>query len=259
MARWLLAHHWPEESHLLLPQSKATVSQEKKTLIEAQLQRLLAHEPIQYVLQEAWFDSLRLKVTPDVLIPRPETEELVHWAVALSPSPRRALDVGTGSGCIPLALSQYWPNTSLYGWDVSESALKVARQNAADLNKTVHWDQIDVLDTATWPETEQVDVVISNPPYIPYQDAGSMEKRVVHFEPEVALFVPDNDPLIFYRLLMELSQTYLSPDGWLIVEIHEGRSEEVKQLWQEMGGQQIQVKKDWQGKPRMMACQKKSS
>lgn len=259
LARWLLTFHWPEQSGLLLPQSTATVPDHTRQEIETQLHRLLTHEPIQYVLGEAWFDGLRLWVQPGVLIPRPETEELVHWAVETCRQPRRVLDVGTGSGCIPLALQQHWPSTVFTGWDASAAALAVAEANSMALDVSVNWQLVDLLAVDEWPEMEPLDLLISNPPYIPRSESKRMHNRVVAFEPEMALFVPDDDPLVFYRLLLQLAQRYLHPDGWLMVEIHEGLAGEVRQLWSAMGATRITLKSDRQGKPRMMAaqCQKK--
>lgn len=244
---------------MLLPNSNEPVDSVKKATIQQQMHRLLQGEPIQYVLEEAYFDELRLRVTPDVLIPRPETEQLVHWAIELLPRQGRLLDIGTGSGCIPLAVKYHRPDVEVGGVDVSERALAVAAYNANQHQLAAHWWQADASALSTWPSWKPVEVLISNPPYITEKEAGQMAARVTRFEPSIALFVPDNDPLVFYRSLAEMAAHYLSDSGWLIVEIHERQSSAITRLWEKMGLDNITLKADYQGKPRMMAatCKKK--
>lgn len=255
IARWLLAHHYPNIIPVLLSQSKEVVRADKQTIIEAQLNRLLKHEPIQYVIEETWFDELRLSVTPAVLIPRPETEELVHWVAEKTINPQRILDVGTGSGCLAIALKKRYPSAAVSGWDVSAAALEVANDNASRLDYAISFLQVNLLQPAQWPVIAPQDLIVSNPPYIPEGERISMASRVKDFEPAIALFVPDNDPLLFYDALLHLAKKTLAKDGWLMVEIHHEYAAAIHDRWQAQGAGVIEVKNDWQGKARMVALQ----
>lgn len=257
IARWLLAHHYPQIIPALLPQSIELVSADKQAIIEGQLNRLLKEEPLQYVIEESWFDELPLKVTPAVLIPRPETEELVHWVAEKLINPQHILDVGTGSGCLAIALKKRYPSAKVSGWDVSTAALEVANENAIRLDIPVQFIEVDLLQRAQWPGMSPLDLIVSNPPYIPEGERISMASRVKDFEPEVALFVPDEDPLLFYDALWHLAKQTLAKGGWLMVEIHHEFAVAIQDRWQAQGAENIEVRNDWQGKARMMAVQLK--
>ncbi len=215
---------------------------------------LATRKPVQYVLGEAYFYGLKLKVNEHVLIPRPETEELVEWVIEsykgfLDP---RVIDVGTGSGCIPIALKRTVPNAFVTALDISEDAIEVARENAA-INKTdVDFVQFNFLDEAAWPELGSYDCIVSNPPYIRQYEAKQMHENVLAFEPHLALFVPDDEPLLFYKALAHFSQNHLTTNGFIFLEINEALAAAVYDLYSTFNYTSIEVKKDMQGKDRMV-------
>ncbi len=222
--------------------------------IEIILQKLRAHVPIQYIFGHTEWMGLDLRVTPATLIPRPETAELVEWVlqVADRDKPLKVLDIGTGSGCIALALKKAAPNWNVTGLDISEDALKVAKENAGRNNAEVHWLQADILSPqcpiASSPHHLHFDIIVSNPPYICNHEKRDMDARVLDYEPHSALFVPDTDPLLFYRQIASLAT---SP-AMLFFEINEAYGNEVCEMMAEMGYTDIQLKNDMYGKPRMV-------
>ena len=222
--------------------------------IEIILQKLRAHVPIQYIFGHTEWMGLDLRVTPATLIPRPETAELVEWVlqVADRDKPLKVLDIGTGSGCIALALKKAAPNWNVTGLDISEDALKVAKENAGRNNAEVHWLQADILSPqcpiASSPHHLHFDIIVSNPPYICNHEKRDMDARVLNYEPHSALFVPDTDPLLFYRQIASLAT---SP-AMLFFEINEAYGNEVCEMMAEMGYTDIQLKNDMYGKPRMV-------
>ena len=235
---------------------------------------LLAHRPVQYVLHESWFCGMKFYVDERVLIPRPETEELVEWvaqsiiaaappspsALAGSqqppapPQPAGILDVGTGSGCIAIALAKKFPALAVHACDISEAALDVARQNALtlDAGKNIHFHPLDFLHSDQWVNLPAIRWLVSNPPYIPLKDRPVMAPHVTESEPSLALFVPDDNPLIFYRSLGNFARQYLAEGGGLFVEIHEDMSAPILGLFQAIGAKEVIAKKDLQGKDRMI-------
>lgn len=218
--------------------------------IEQASQRLLQMEPIQHIVGFAYFCEHRFQVTPDTLIPRPETEELVHLiAQANDGKKRNILDIGTGTGCIPITLKRLLPACRLTAWDISEQALAVARHNAQNLAVEVNFQLMDALDPITM---EQYDVIVSNPPYIPASDQAEMHPNVLDHEPGQALFVPEEDPLLFYREIGKFGRTHLLPGGQLYFEIHERYGLEVQLLLTGQGYQQVSIVKDLNGKDRML-------
>lgn len=221
--------------------------------IQQYTQELLNHKPVQYVLHEAWFYGMALYVDENVLIPRPETEELVEWVLAEVGSKNNLsiLDIGTGSGCIPIALKKKLPQAEIYACDVSEQALAVATKNATTQQKPVQFLQADFLHTATWPTLPTVDVIVSNPPYIPHHNQSTMLQNVLAYEPHLALFVPNEDPLVFYEAIARFAKEKLRPGGSIFVEIHEDLGEHTKALFESNGFVAV-VKKDLQGKDRMV-------
>lgn len=237
--------------------------------LNAIVQRLQTHEPVQYVLGEAHFYGLKLYVVEHVLIPRPETEELVEWIIkdvkaggkdvfnkkadkADQTRSLRILDVGTGSGCIALALKNAMPKAEVWGCDSSDEALNVARRNGASLNIRVDFQQVNILNEEQWKNLPLFDIIVSNPPYIVHNEKEQMHANVVQYEPHVALFVPDNDPLLFYKVLTRFGKEKLHKNGALYVEIHEERGKEVVQLFQKAMYQNVEPRKDMQGKDRMV-------
>lgn len=224
-------------------------------------ERLLAGEPVQYVVNTAHFYGLQLYVDPAVLIPRPETEELVEWIIdSLRPLHTRTeklklLDIGTGSGCIPLALKKELPRLQVTGADVSEAALAVAARNAQQLGLEVAWQSMDVLDESQWPGPGSLDAVVSNPPYIPRSEAGLMPDHVRRYEPELALFVDHADALLFYHRIAALARRCLRPGGYLFFECNEFNAPAVKKLAGAAGLTNAELRTDLQGKDRMVRAQ----
>jgi len=216
------------------------------------VKRLLSGEPVQYVTGVARFGDLLIKVTPAVLIPRPETEELVQKICAAVPKdkPLRIWDIGTGSGCIAIALAEYFENAEVVAFDVSETALQIAKENAESNGVKVTFAQDDVLNPQSEFFHQPVDLVVSNPPYVCDNERATMERYVLDWEPENALFVPDDDPLLFYRQILCLAKNQLTSDGQVWFEINERMGEKVLLLCQEMGFAEAEILLDFAEKPR---------
>ena len=219
------------------------------------LQKLRAHEPIQYVFGHTQWMGLDLSVTPATLIPRPETAELVEWILQLADKtqPLKVLDIGTGSGCIALALKKHAPIWSVTGLDISPEALEVAQQNALSNHLEVNWLQADILSPIAHNQLPIANIIVSNPPYICDSEKQDMQARVLDYEPHSALFVPDDDPLLFYRQIAQLfSQKGEAEKGLLFFEINEAYGNEVCAMLRVMGYTDVQLKNDMYGKPRMV-------
>ena len=240
----------------LLMDSTVTLTAEEQSKIERDKQALRQQVPVQYVLGYETFGSRRFAVSPDVLIPRPETYELVEWcAVTLSQhATPRLLDVGTGSGCIAVSLALELPHARVEAWDISPRALTVARQNAAQLGAQVNFREVDLLKVIEEQAAEQreYDLIVSNPPYIPAAEASTMGDNVVQHEPHTALFVPDHDPLLFYRALAVLSTERLRSGGALLVETHTDFTLATAELFAQHGLQSIEIRNDADDRPRMV-------
>ena len=225
------------------------------------IERLKHNEPIQYILGEAWFAGMKFHVDKTVLIPRPETEELVNWIIKTLmgwqlPENRnyKILDIGTGSGCISIALRKQLPQFfETWACDINDQVLTIARKNADELHALVDFIAMDFLDAAQRRQLPQIDVIVSNPPYVPLRDKIAMNPNVVDFEPHTALFVPDNDPLIFYRAIADFAKENLYAGGLVFVEIHEASGEKVTELFRQ-NGFSVELRKDMQGKDRMLKC-----
>jgi release factor glutamine methyltransferase len=214
--------------------------------------RMLQHEPIQYVLNEAPFMGLLLEVNQHTLIPRPETEELVSWVLDDHPEKNlRVLDAGTGSGCIAMALKQQQLSWEITAGDLSLEALQVAAKNAARYQFHIHFAEMDMLNPQDPGWGGKYQVIVSNPPYIPHKDKASMEAHVTAFEPTTALFVPDENPLQFYKALVAAAPLHLEKGGWLYIEINEGMGDATLQLFQKVEWQ-AELRKDFQGNYRMI-------
>ena len=228
--------------------------------MEENQRRLLNGEPVQYVVGKAEFGGLLFQVTPSVLIPRPETLELTEWEVSESPSIKtrhleRILDIGTGSGCIAVTLALKHPNAYVEAWDISEKALEIAKQNAQSLQAEVCFRQVDVLGTLPQKETVWT-TIISNPPYICRKEAVDMELHVLDHEPHKALFVPDDDPLLFYRVIAQYGRQSLADGGWLYLEINPDHHQQLTEMLDEMGYFCIETRKDQFGKLRFARARK---
>lgn len=233
--------------------------------------RLLKHEPVQYALGEAYFYGLKLFVDKHVLIPRPETEELVDWVIkdvkasgknvferkqfeADETSSLKILDVGTGSGCIALALKKAMPRAEVWACDISDDALNIARRNGSELNIRVDFTGVDFLDDAQNKQLPTVDIIVSNPPYIPLKNKTEMDLNVVTYEPHTALFVPDDEAIIFYQALANFGKHRLYKNGNIYAEIHEDLAKEVTSIFQKEG-YDVELRKDMQGKERMVKAE----
>jgi len=227
--------------------------------LDAITERLKKNEPVQYVLGEAWFAGMKFKVNKNVLIPRPETEELVDWiakVINAQYSIRNVqcsiMDIGTGSGCIPITLKKKLPQATVSAIDVCSEALFTATENAVALNADVNFVLLDFLDEEKWKELAQYDIIVSNPPYVKQSEINTMHDRVKEFEPHLALFVPDEDALLFYKKLSDFSLKHLKPGGSLFVEINEALGEQVVNLFRSTGFANIELRKDMQEKDRMI-------
>ena len=217
------------------------------------------HEPVQYVLGQADFCGRTFLVNPHVLIPRPETEELCRWilsTVNYQLSTVNCLDIGTGSGCIAVTLAAELPKAEVTAWDISPAALEVARANAQRHHATVHFHQVDILNFQLSIPDSQFSTIISNPPYICQREAAAMETNVLDHEPHIALFVPDDDPLLFYRAIAIFGQQALQPGGWLYFEINPFYANDLCTMLYTMSYKSIETKEDQFGKQRMLRAQR---
>jgi len=229
-----------------------TISAAQELAFETAATALLAGRPIQYITGKTWFMGEPYNVNEQVLIPRPETEELVDWVIeyaAIKGKALRILDIGTGSGCIAIALKKALPEAIVSAIDISTGAIKIAAANAAALKADIEWIALDILNTAFLPD--QYDVIVSNPPYIPMQEMKNMELQVTDHEPNIALFVPDEDPLMFYRTIARLAKLHLSTNGQLFFEIHYDQGDAMITLLDEMHFH-AELRTDMFGKDRMV-------
>ncbi|HET7117446.1 MAG TPA: peptide chain release factor N(5)-glutamine methyltransferase, partial [Hanamia sp.] len=233
--------------------------------IREYLRELLQNKPVQYVLNECWFYKRKFFVNENVLIPRPETEELVEWIIKdiqeinagnskptyLSDRQANIIDIGTGSGCVSISLKKELSKQNVAAIDISEKALSVAKKNAEDLNAEIEFLKIDFLNKKEWNRLGQYDIIVSNPPYIPIKEKEILKKNVIDFEPGIALFVGNNDPYIFYEKIAEFSETHLKKNGRIYVEVHEEYANNVEVVFEKAGLVTI-LKKDIYGKERMV-------
>lgn len=221
--------------------------------LQQALEQLKTHMPVQYVTGTAWFHKLEFQVTPDVLIPRPETEELVQEAVIFMQTTKKlqVLDIGTGSGCMPISIKTKIPDSVMTGIDISSAALAVAKKNALTHDTAISWQQLDFLAETEWVNLKVYDVIISNPPYIPENEKERLDKNVTAFEPGQALFVPDNDPLVFYKKIAEFGQSHLAEGGKIFMETHEDYARDVAAHFTREGYEAM-IKKDLYEKERMV-------
>jgi release factor glutamine methyltransferase len=237
---------------------------EKWNAILAELQQ---EKPIQYITGEAWFYGLRFEVNENTLIPRPETEELVEWIIESQKSKVQSqkleiLDIGTGSGCIPIALKANLHQANVSAIDISEKALEVAKRNA-ELNKVeINFIQTNILEvedlsklgTSNFQLPASIDIIVSNPPYVRVLEKQEIKKNVLDYEPHLALFVEDNDALLFYRKIAQLALKNLSPNGLLFFEINQYLGKETVALLENLGFKNIELRKDIYGNDRMISC-----
>ncbi|MBE2229457.1 MAG: peptide chain release factor N(5)-glutamine methyltransferase [Chitinophagaceae bacterium] len=237
----------------------SVITGEEEQQLQDYTRRLLNLEPVQYVLGETWFAGLKFRVNPQVLIPRPETEELVEWVlsncVTFTGESLTILDIGTGSGCIPVTLKKRFSKAHIHSCDISAAAVDTARQNAKELGTAISFHVLDFLDPLTWESLPDAGIIVSNPPYIPASGSKEMHDNVLRFEPHQALFVPDEDPLLFYRAIAGFSRQKLNPGGMIFLEIHEDLGTAVTELFNRQGYHTTR-RKDMQGKDRMVRAVK---
>lgn len=234
------------------------ISEEKLKLLSEILKRLKNHEPIQYILGKTEFYGLPFYVNHDVLIPRPETEELVEWVIAEVQKLKSdkdintlsILDIGTGSGCIPISIKKNTSLTELSGLDISNNAIEIAKKNSELNSSDVQFILKDILSTSSL--DKNYDMIISNPPYVRELEKEEMNKNVLDHEPELALFVSDDDPLLFYRKIAILAKNNLTKNGSLFFEINEYLGEEMIDILTDLGFTSIELRKDIFGKDRMI-------
>jgi release factor glutamine methyltransferase len=215
------------------------------------IERLKQSEPIQYIVGECEFMNLTFKVNRNTLIPRPETEELVEWALSeIKDKKLTILDIGTGSGCIACAIKKYAPNSTVYAWDISDKALEIAQKNAELNNVKIEFKKVDVLNYQH--KNEIFDLIISNPPYIPEKQKKFIKPNVLNYEPHSALFVPDNKPFLFYEKIMDFSLKSLKTKGKIFMEINEQFGDEIINLLKFKGFSDVILIKDISGRNRMV-------
>jgi len=232
------------------------LNEEQLQLLNDYTNELLKHKPVQYVLNEVWFAGMKLYVDENVLIPRPETEELVEWIVKTVASRKSQvasiLDIGTGSGCIPVALKKKLLSVEVHALDISEEALNVAKRNAAIQQTEINFHLLNILDRNLWKQLPKFDIIVSNPPYVTQGEASSMQKNVLQYEPHLALFVDDEDAMKFYKAIAEFGLKHLNENGQLFFEINEMMGKQICDLLNQYRYLNIELKKDLQNKDRMI-------
>lgn len=255
LARWICEEHFGLSQTDILLDKDNHLSADSLAEAEEIIERLLRHEPIQYILGEVDFCDHRFHVGPGALIPRPETEELVfHILRSIHKDAPKILDIGTGTGCIALSLALALPEARVTAWDISEEALSIARSNG-NLYPEAHVEFAcrDILLPAS--DNRQWDIIVSNPPYICEYEAKDMAPNVLDYEPWTALFVPDDDPLLFYKAIVCFASTHLTTKGILWLEINEAFGTEIVYFIEKKGFRNVEIFKDLHGKDRMVRCE----
>lgn len=235
-------------------QSEKTLSELQVTQLDEIQNRLLNYEPWQHIVGFADFYGLKFHVSPDVLIPRPETEELVHLILERVKPKQTILDIGTGSGCIPISIKKKHEHLTVFGLDISEAALKMAQKNADFNHVNINWRQANILNQAEWNRVggTQFDIIVSNPPYVLESDKSKMHQNVLDFDPQLALFVADETPLLFYDAIANFALKYLQPDGQLYFEIHQDFGPQTVKLLEKKGFSEIELIQDLYGNNRIV-------
>jgi release factor glutamine methyltransferase len=221
------------------------------------VKRLQSNEPFQYILGETSFYNLTIQCDKRALIPRPETEELVSW-IAETNSPAKILDICSGSGCIALALKSVFKNSLVFGLDISNDANELAKSNALKNKLDVTFELADALNSSHffWNSVSEIDVIVSNPPYIAHYEKAEMSQNVLKYEPHLALFVEHESPIIFYERIAELAWLKLNKKGHVFFELNPLYSQQIQEIVSEIGFVNIELRKDLQGKTRMLKAQK---
>ncbi len=229
------------------------IDTEVEDKLNSSLNKLLQHYPIQYLIGEAWFYNIKFIVYEQVLIPRPETEELVHEAILFlkKSSNKKIIDIGTGSGCISISIKKNISDADVTALDISEEALTIAIKNATANNVAINFKLINFLEESNYAFFKKFDLIISNPPYIPELEEKIMNKNVAMHEPHIALFVPQNEPLLFYKKIANFAENHLATNGKIMLEVHEDLANETAALFTKKN-YLVVIKKDMQGKERML-------
>ena len=252
----LIEHYLGLERFVLAIQPNLMVDKQEEAKLFKALSELKINRPIQYITGKAYFMDMEFKVGPGVLIPRPETEELVRWVVSDVTEISESLDIldmGTGSGCIAIGLAKALKNATVRGLDISGKALKLAKENTRNNEADVHFFQSDMTNLNI---KQKFDIVVSNPPYVRYLEKNKMNNNVLDYEPETALFVSDNDPLFFYRSISEFTTKNLKPNGMLYLEINQYLGAETCCLLKKYDFEKIELRKDMFGNDRMIKATK---
>ncbi|TAI49078.1 peptide chain release factor N(5)-glutamine methyltransferase [Flagellimonas allohymeniacidonis] len=264
----VIEHYLGLERFVLVLQPQLTITKEEEQPIFEALAQLRLEKPLQYILGIAHFMDLEIKVNENVLIPRPETEELVQWVISDLEHPTsntkhrasstkhqtpdlRILDIGTGSGCIAIAIAKNWPAAQVHALDISEEALQLATENAKLNEVSVEFFQGDIRNISE-NIAQEYDIIVSNPPYVRELEKKEIQNNVKKYEPGLALFVPDEDPLVFYRTITEYATTHLKPGGKLFLEINQYLSKETEQLLRDSNFVNLELRKDIFGNFRML-------
>lgn len=239
----------------IIADQPVTLKADEYEQLQKDVQMLKEGYPVQHIIGKSWFYGRQFKVNPSVLIPRPETEELVHLIINENKGAGiRILDIGTGSGCIPITLKAEMASADVWGMDISPAALEVARENARALNAEVHFIYADIFDTAE--DLPKFNIIASNPPYVPESEKQDMQREVLLHDPHQALFVDDADPLIFYKRIADVSEKLLEEGGKLYFEIHKDFGTDVKNLLTGKGYKNIKVIKDINNNDRIVSAVK---
>ena len=258
----LLEHYFKIDRAKMALEPQLRLSESEMLTFHFAVKDLLKNKPIQYIIGETEFCDLKFKVNENVLIPRPETSELVHFIVngqrstvnsqrSMANSQKSTLDIGTGSGCIAISLAKLLPQNKVYALDISEKALEVAQENAINNEVDVTFIHDDILSLKNKIDTK-FDIIVSNPPYVRELEKAEMRDNVLNWEPHNALFVSDNNPLIFYRTILGFAKTHLKEKGEVWFEINEYLGKEMRELCNEMGFSQVEVFNDFRGKERIL-------
>lgn len=257
IVEWLFCDVFSFQNRFALYENMDRLIDDKsKTKIHRKLKRLKQFVPIQYVIHKAWFMDLELMVSPSVLIPRPETEELCLTILKeVTRENVKVIDLATGSGCIAIALKQAKPTWDITATDISAAALKIARCNAIRQKVEIDFVQDDILQSKLIEQIDPVDIIVSNPPYIPIFEKKVMQPNVKNHEPSIALFVPDENPLLFYNVIIQIAEKILKPDGLIFVEMHENFAYDTKKMF-ESNQWKAKIYNDINQKPRYLKAQK---
>jgi release factor glutamine methyltransferase len=251
IALLLLQHFWQISEVEFYTDKQKRLDEKFDKDFSKSLNLLLQHTPVQYVLGATEFYGLRFSIDENVLIPRPETEELVDWIIAENRNVQTVIDIGTGSGCIAVSLAKNIKNAKVFALDISEKAIEKALQNAENNNVEIAFWCADILSDNNFPQVK-FDCIASNPPYVRESEKSKMQQNVLDFEPHSALFVPDNDALRFYRAIADFAILHLAENGKIYVEINENLASETQNLFRLKGFLQTELREDLNGKNRMI-------